>query len=68
MAKQIVKDFLDHYSITYTKLTGKTISFVDLARNYWVQITIHGCRGGEWMLELKDRAKDNHFGVHVDLY
>lgn len=41
-AKKVVQAFLDEHKLTYTKLSARTIDFIDLARAKCVFVTVHG--------------------------
>lgn len=62
-AKKIVGEFLDTNKLPYTKLGGRTISFVDLGRSSCIFIRVHGWQPGPKWNELQSLAKQNGFCV-----
>jgi hypothetical protein len=65
-AKKIIKAELERRSLPFTKLTAKTWDLVDLARDYWIVVTIHGWKSNPALKEIKELAKSSGFGVGTD--
>ena len=62
-AKKLLESFMNERGLPFTKLTGRTVSFQDLARGSGIFITVHGwIRSPEWS-KVKEFAKDNGFFV-----
>jgi hypothetical protein len=64
-AKTIVHDFLDKHELPYTRLSGKTVDFTDLARMRKIFIRIHGWLPNPIWAELKQLAQENDFCVEA---
>ena len=64
-AKKIAKEFLDNNKLPYTKLSGKMVGFVDLARSSRIFIRVHGWKPNPKWAELKSLAKQNGFRVET---
>ena len=62
-AKKIIKNKLDELGLPYTKLTAKTISFVDLARDNCIFVKIHGWKPNSLFDILKQLAISNGFRI-----
>lgn len=64
-AKKITKKFLEENNLQYTKLTGKTVDFTDLARVRIIFVKVHGWKPDPQWAELKQLAIDNGFRVEA---
>ncbi len=64
-AKKIVKAFLEKHSLPYTKLTGKKVSFSDLARCKYIFIRVHGWQPCPQWGKLEEAARLHGFYVEV---
>ena len=62
-AKDIVREFLKKNFIGYDKLTGKVVSFSDLARASCIFVTIHGWKPSPKAKELDQLASEAGFRV-----
>jgi len=64
-AKRIIQNALDELRLPYTKLTAKTISFIDLARDKCVFVQIHGWQPNPAWKILKQLAHKNGFRIEI---
>jgi len=64
-AKKIVKGFLDANEMPYTRLIGKTVNFVNLARCSCIFIRVHGWKPNSKWAELQSLATQNGFRVET---
>ena len=62
-AKKIIKDVLDANNLPYTKLTARTVSFQDLARDSALFVTVKGWKPSPKFDLLKQAARQNGFIV-----
>lgn len=61
--KRIVRNWLEENRIAYSKLSGETVSFSDLARDSAVFIKIHGWTPSPKAKEIKEIAHAAGFCV-----
>ena len=64
-AKQIIRDALEERDLTFSKLTARTVSFADLARDSAIFVKIHGLEPSPAWDELVILAKENGFRVET---
>ena len=64
-AKKIVSAWLEENKLPYTKLTARTVSFVDLARDSRVFVKVHGWQASPMWQGLENLAKDQGFCVEA---
>ena len=64
-AKRIIQNALDELRLPYTKLTAKTISFIDLARDKCIFVRIHGWQPNPAWKTLKQLAHKNGFRIEI---
>ena len=64
-AKKVIKAVLDKHDLPYTKLTGRTVGFADLARTTCIFVTVHGWRPSPMWSELEKAAFEHGFCVNV---
>jgi hypothetical protein len=62
-AKKIIRAELEARKLPYTKLTAKTIGFVDLARDSKIFVSIHGWKPNPAWDELQRVAHSNGFCI-----
>lgn len=62
-AKKIIKEVLDREGLPYTKLTGKTVDFTDLARSRCVFVLVHGWKMDPKAALLTAAASEHKFVV-----
>lgn len=62
-AKKIVQGALWNHDIAHTKLTAKTIHFVDLARESRIFVTIYGAPMTERLVDVEKLAKSRGFSI-----
>jgi hypothetical protein len=62
-AKKLVQTWLEERGLPFTKLTAKTVNFVDLARTECVFVTVEGWRADPKNGEVENLAKANGFRV-----
>lgn len=65
-AKAIVREFLHKNAIGYERLTGKVVSFSDLARASRVFVTIHGWQPSPQAEALNQLAREAGFYVEYE--
>ncbi len=63
-AKKIVKAWLNAQQLS-CRLTGKTVSFVDLARGSYIFIRVHGWKPCPAWNELQTIATENGFRIEA---
>jgi len=63
-AKSLVKTWLEAKGVDL-HVTGRTVSFQDLARCDKVFITVHGWKGDPWLYDLEILAHGYNFIVEV---
>lgn len=64
-AKKLIKNKLDELGLSYTKLTARTVSFVDLTRESCIFVQVHGWRPDPSWDILTKLAKDNGFRIEA---
>lgn len=64
-AKKIIKAELDKRKLPYSKLTARTISFTDLAREKCIFVKIHGWEPSKEWNDLKTVAVENGFRIEA---
>lgn len=64
-AKKLIKAELDRLSLPYTKLSAKTVSFVDLARDSRLVVRVHGWQPRPEWEHLRSTARVNGFLVEA---
>jgi len=64
-AKTIIQNELTKLRLPYTKLTARTISFADLARDKCVFVKIHGWQPNPAWKTLKRLAHRNGFCIET---
>jgi len=62
-AKKLLSEFLASEGLPYTKLTGKTVSFSDLARMSAIFVTVRGWVPSERADDVKEFAREHGFYV-----
>jgi hypothetical protein len=65
-AKKIITEHLKKNSITFTKLTARTVDFTDLARDKKIFVKIHGWKPCPALIGIKNLAKEHGFCVETD--
>jgi hypothetical protein len=64
-AKRIIKNELDNRGLAYTKLTARTVSFVDLARASCIFVCVHGWQPNPQWAELRRIAVEHSFRIET---
>ena len=64
-AKKLLKSELDRLTLPYTKLTARTVSFTDLARENAVFVKIHGWQPNKLWNDLTNFAVKNGFRIEA---
>ena len=62
-AKKIIRQALEQFGLSYTKLTARTVGFSDLARDSCIFVQIHGFEPSPIWSQLKEIAKCNGFCI-----
>lgn len=65
-AKLLVAAELKRLGIPYTKLTARTVGFVDLTRSSCVFVRIYGWKPHPALEEIQEIARKNGFRVDTD--
>jgi len=65
-AKKLVREFLDKHNLPYTKVTARTVSFQDLARDSCIFVTVHGWQPSPLWNEMAALAHQGGFCVQTD--
>jgi translation elongation factor P/translation initiation factor 5A len=65
-AKKIVKAELEKRNISFTKLTSRTVNFMDLTRDNCIFVKIHGWQPNPLLEEVEQVARTNGFRVETD--
>ena len=64
-AKKVVARWFEDNGLPQHKLTGKTVGFMDLAREHCVFVTVHGWKGSPSWEELSKTARRSGFRVQA---
>lgn len=62
-AKDIIKRELESRKLPFTKVTAKTVSFADLARDARLFVKIHGWQPNPAWNDLEAIARENGFSI-----
>ena len=65
-AKKVLKAYLEEKGLFFTKLTARTVSFVDLARDRRIFVKVHGWKGNVAWTGVQQVARANGFCVEAD--